>query len=71
VQEVEREVTRHASAVAGERRCHVLEARATVGPEVMHSPCEGLEFGFRMISRTRVLSDHELVIVYRAAEIMG
>ncbi len=38
---------------------------------VMHSPCEGLEFGFRMISRTRVLSDDELVAVYRAAEIMG
>lgn len=38
---------------------------------VAHSPCDGLEFGFRANPRTRVLADAELVAVYRAAEQLG
>jgi integrase len=38
---------------------------------VAHSPCEGLQLGVRPQPRTRVLSDAELVKVYRAAERCG
>ena len=36
-----------------------------------HSPCEGLKLGIRSQPRTRVLTDPELVKVYRAAERIG
>jgi len=38
---------------------------------VAHSPCEGLQLGVRSQPRTRVLSDAELVKLYRAAEGCG
>lgn len=38
---------------------------------IKHSPCDGLEFGFRPNPRTRVLSDIELVSVFRAAGELG
>lgn len=38
---------------------------------VDRSPCEGLQLGIRSQSRTRVLSDAELVKVYRRAEEIG
>ena len=38
---------------------------------VRHSPCDGLKLEVRPQSRTRVLSDPELVKVYRAAEAIG
>ena len=38
---------------------------------IKHSPCDGLKLGHRSETRTRVLSDEELVAVYRAAGDIG
>ncbi len=38
---------------------------------VKHSPCDGLQFGFRSNPRTRVLSEIELVKVFTAADDLG
>jgi len=38
---------------------------------IAHSPCEGLKLDVRSQSRTRVLSDSELVRVYRSAQQFG
>jgi len=38
---------------------------------VQHSPCEGMEMPYRTTARKRVLTDVELVAVWRAADVVG